>query len=84
MLARLRAAETSFSGIGLPETASILQRARMQLVLDSSTPRATIIGEIGNALSAMGEPIDQTLELFAKHAMSGEVLPSKWRGRGRG
>ncbi len=69
MLARLQAAEASFRGMGLPETARVLLSARMQLALDSSIPKRQIIREIESALSAVGEPVEQTLELFALHAM---------------
>jgi hypothetical protein len=76
VLARLQAAATSFSGIGLPRTARILLRARIQLALDSSISRRQIRGEIESALSDVGEPIDQTLELFAQHAMCADDPPS--------
>lgn len=69
MLVRLHAAATSFSVIGLPRTASILRHAHNQLASDSAIPRERIIGEIENAVSNVGEPIDQTLERFAQHAM---------------
>jgi hypothetical protein len=69
---RLGAAETSFGVIGLPKTAGILRRARMQLRADSPVPTKRVIQEIEDALSAIDEPIDDTFEHFAKHELRAE------------
>jgi hypothetical protein len=69
---RLEAAETSFVVIGLPKTARILKRARMQLGADSPAPTKRVIQEIEDALTAIDEPIDDTFEHFATHVLQAE------------
>ncbi|MDP9011738.1 MAG: hypothetical protein M3O41_03590 [Pseudomonadota bacterium] len=70
MESRLGAAELSFSVIGLNKTAMVLKRARMQLVVDASAPVEQIIEDMEDALSAIDEPVDRAIELFAKRELS--------------
>jgi hypothetical protein len=66
----LQAAETSFSVIGLPNTASLLTRARIQLSLDSPIAVERVLAQLENALSAVDEPVDDAIERFAKRELS--------------
>lgn len=70
MESRLGAAELSFSVIGLNKTAIVLKRARMQIVVAAPAPVGQIIEDMENALSAIDEPVDRAIELFAKRQLS--------------
>ena len=65
-LTQLRAAEASFTAIGLIEVAGVLGRVRA--VLARTEPPATlrdVVENIEKSLAATGEPVDQALADFA-------------------
>jgi hypothetical protein len=65
-LSQLRAAEASFTVIGLTEVASVLRRARADLTdTDPPPPLRNIVEHIEECLAASGEPVDQALADYA-------------------
>ena len=65
-ITRLRAAEASFTVIGLTEVASVLRRARVDLT-ETDPPQALrdVVETIETSLADCGEPVDQALADFA-------------------
>jgi hypothetical protein len=63
---QLRAAEASFTVIGLTEVASVLFRARTYLTETGPAPALPgIVENIEKCLAELGEPVDQALAGFA-------------------
>jgi hypothetical protein len=65
-ITQLRAAEVSFTVIGLTEVASVLRRARVNLT-ETDPPQALpdVVEAIETSLADCGEPVDQALADFA-------------------
>jgi hypothetical protein len=65
-ITQLRAAEASFTVIGLAETAGVLRRARADLTETVPAPEfRDVVDTIEKSLAASGEPVDQVLADFA-------------------
>jgi hypothetical protein len=65
-ITQLRAAEASFTVIGLTQVASVLRRARVELTeTDPPPPLRDVAEHIESCLGDNGEPVDQALAEFA-------------------
>jgi hypothetical protein len=65
-LTQLRAAEASFTVIGLIQIASVLRRARAELMETDPPPLlGDVVENIEKCLADSGEPVDQALADFA-------------------
>jgi hypothetical protein len=65
-ITQLRAAEASFTVIGLTQVAGVLRRARIDLTeTDSPPPLHNVVENIEKCLADSGEPVDQVLAEFA-------------------
>lgn len=64
-LTQLRAAEASFTVIGLTQAASILRRGRMALSVDTPAPLPEVVNIIEKSLARIDEPVDQMIADFA-------------------
>ncbi len=65
-ITQLRAAEASFTVIGLTQVAGVLRRARIDLTeTDSPPPLHNVAENIEKCLADSGEPVDQVLAEFA-------------------
>ena len=65
-ITQLRAAEASFTVIGLTQVASVLRRARAELMETDPPPLLhDIVEDIEKCLADSGEPVDQVLADFA-------------------
>jgi hypothetical protein len=65
-LTQLRAAEASFTVIGLTQVASVLRRARAELMETDPPPLLRdVVENIEKCLADSGEPVDQALADFA-------------------
>jgi hypothetical protein len=65
-LTQLRAAEASFTVIGLTQTASVLRRARAELMeTDPPLLLGDVVENIEKCLADSDEPVDQALADFA-------------------
>lgn len=65
-IGQLRAAEASFTVIGLTEVASVLGRARLDLGETDPPPNLRdVLNHIEECLAETGEPVDQALADFA-------------------
>jgi hypothetical protein len=65
-IAQLRAAEASFTVIGLSQVASVLRRARVELTETDPPPAlGDVVENIEKCLGDSGEPVDQALAEFA-------------------
>jgi hypothetical protein len=65
-ITQLRAAEASFTVIGLTEVAGVLRRARFDLTeTDPPPPLHNVVENIEQCLADSGEPVDQVLAAFA-------------------
>jgi len=65
-IGQLRAAEASFTVIGLTEVAGVLGRARGQLTENDPSPALRdVVKTIEERLANTGEPVDQALADFA-------------------
>lgn len=65
-IGQLRAAEASFTVIGLTDVAGVLRRARVQLTEADPPPALPeVVNTIEERLADTGEPVDQALAEFA-------------------
>jgi hypothetical protein len=65
-IGQLRAAEASFTVIGLTDVAGVLRRARAQLTeTDPPSALRDVVNTIEERLADTGEPVDQALADFA-------------------
>ena len=65
-ITQLRAAEASFTVIGLAQVASVLRRARVELTETDPPPALRdVVKTIEKSLGDSGEPVDQVLADFA-------------------
>jgi uncharacterized protein YjiS (DUF1127 family) len=65
-ITQLRAAEASFTVIGLIQIAGVLRRARIDLTeTDPPPPLHTVVENIEKCLADSGEPVDEVLAEFA-------------------
>jgi hypothetical protein len=65
-ITQLRAAEASFTAIGLTEVAGVLRRARIDLTeTNPPPPLREVVENIEKCLAVSGEPVDQALADFA-------------------
>jgi hypothetical protein len=65
-ITQLRAAEASFTVIGLTQAASVLRRARLHLTETDPPPALSdVVENIEKCLGDSGEPVDQALAEFA-------------------
>jgi len=63
---QLRAAEAAFTVIGLRQAASIVQRARMDMMRTAPpVPLQVVTGNLERELAALDEPVDQMIADFA-------------------